>query len=92
MLTACGCDCEDCQEYKDSCAGCAEIKGRVFWAPYVGGEVCPIFSCCDRKGFENCGECDALPCHIYFDTRDPSMTQEEHEEGVRGQVKRLRGM
>jgi hypothetical protein len=92
MLTACGCDCKDCKEYKQSCDGCAEIKGRVFWAPYVGGEVCPIYGCSDGKGFAHCGECDALPCKIYFDTRDPSMTQEEHEASIHERAERLRGM
>jgi len=92
MITACGCDCEDCREYKKSCDGCAEIKGRVFWAPYMGDEVCPIYGCCDGKEFSHCGECDALPCKIHFDTRDPSVTKEEHEAGVHERAVRLRGL
>ncbi len=92
MLNACGCDCGDCPQYKDSCDGCAEIKGRVYWAPYVGGEVCPIYGCCAGKGYVHCGACGELPCKIYFDTRDPSVSEEQHEAGVYERAEKLRGL
>ncbi len=65
---------------------------RVYWAPYVGGEVCPIYGCCAGKGYAHCGACEALPCRIYFETRDPSMSEAEHEAGVYERAERLRGL
>lgn len=92
MLTVCGCDCKYCKQYKDTCGGCTQIKGRVYWAPYIGSEVCPIYGCCENKGHDHCGTCADLPCPIYFDTRDPSMSEEEHEAGVHERAERLRGL
>ncbi len=92
MINPCGCDCGGCPQYKASCGGCAEIKGKVYWAPYVGGEVCPIYGCCAGKGYAHCGACGDLPCQIYFDTRDPSMSEAEHEAGVYERAERLRGL
>ena len=84
MLSPCGVDCTQCSSYRDTCAGCREIKGKVYWAGYVGAEVCPMYGCCiNEKKMNHCGECAELPCRLYFDTRDPSVSEEEHEAGIR---------
>ncbi len=51
----------------------------MYWAAFVGGEGCPIYGCCESKGYKHCGECGALPCRIYYKTRDPSVSEAEHE-------------
>lgn len=53
----CGILCNECH-YKEEigCLGCVHIK-KPFW-----GEECIIKSCCEKKGHEYCGECEAFPC------------------------------
>ncbi len=92
MINVCGSHCEDCEQYKTDCGGCAESKGRVYWTPYVGSEVCPMYGCCAGKGYAHCGACEALPCRIYFDTRDPSISEEEQQADVRTRAEKLRGL
>lgn len=91
MMSPCGVDCSICEFYGDTCAGCREIEGNVYWAQYVGADVCPLYHCCiTKKKLEDCGECNALPCHIYYDTQDPSITKEEHEAGIKLRVDNLK--
>jgi len=33
-----------------------------------------------------------LPCQIYFDWRDPSVSEEDHAKGVQERVKQLKSM
>jgi len=87
MLSPCGVDCSTCKFLGDNCTGCREIEGRVYWAAYVNADICPLYQCSvNEKKLKHCGECNELPCHIYFDTQDPGMTKEEHEEGIRQRV------
>jgi GNAT superfamily N-acetyltransferase len=91
MLSPCGCDCSKCKEYGNSCSGCREIKGEVYWAGYVGTTVCPMFHCCvNEKKFTHCGQCSKLPCSLYYDMQDPSVTKEEHEEDILVRTQRLK--
>lgn len=91
MLSLCGVKCDECKDYKQSCNGCQEIEGKVYWAPYVNKTVCPIYHCCrNEKQHESCGQCSDLPCRIYYDTQDPSTTLEEHEAGIKLRVSLLR--
>lgn len=38
------------------CGGCTAIK-KPYW-----GKACPIKTCCEGKGKENCGFCDQFAC------------------------------
>jgi hypothetical protein len=90
MLSPCGVDCEACKEV-EICGGCRKISGKVSWAAYVGETVCPMYRCCvSEKGLSHCGECSSLPCRLYYDTRDPAVSQEEHETGVKARVQALK--
>jgi len=55
----CGILCSGCG-YRASmgCGGCIAIK-RPFW-----GEICPLKTCCEAKGLENCGRCGEFPCEV----------------------------
>lgn len=91
MISLCGVQCGGCAEYGKTCEGCAAISGKVFWAGYLGLEICPIYNCCvNEKGFEHCGECGELPCPMYFDTKDPSVSDEEHKLGIQRRVAALK--
>ncbi|HNX65184.1 MAG TPA: DUF3795 domain-containing protein [Oscillospiraceae bacterium] len=55
----CGILCGEC-EYRESmgCKGCVNIE-KPFW-----GDACPVKSCCEGKGLENCGMCEVFPCEL----------------------------
>lgn len=89
-MSCCGCICSDCRDYGKTCDGCNAIRGKVYWAGYVGLDTCPIYTCCvDKKGYTDCGNCSELPCEIYYQCVDPSMTAEQHEQSVHDRVKIL---
>lgn len=84
-LSPCGIDCAngECKEYGKTCKGCNSIKGEIFWAKYMGAKICPIYDCSvnDNK-HSHCGQCEKLPCKIHYDCKDPSLTDEQHKEGI----------
>ena len=77
MINPCGHKCdENCPHYMNNCEGCSIIKGEVFWAKHYNQKTCPIYNCAIGKGFRHCGFCSEMPCNIWFETRDPSITDE----------------
>ena len=90
MLSPCGIDCEQC-EYFDSCGGCYTIEGKPFYIKDFGVEVCPMYECpVVKKGYKSCAECPELPCQIFYDWKDPSMTDEEHIGSINSRVEILK--
>lgn len=90
MTSPCGKNCGDCGHYPAVCEGCRAIRGEVYWAGYLDDVVCPIYECAaNEKGLFHCGECQALPCSLYFDAGDPNMTEQETVRSVDQQVRRL---
>lgn len=91
MLCLCGVKCDECEEFGQQYGGCATISGKIFWAKHCGSDVCPIYSCCvNEKGLENCRKCDKLPCQLYFDTKDPQISDKSHNERGRQRVNILK--
>jgi hypothetical protein len=33
----------------------------------------------EKKGLTNCGQCEELPCEIFYQCIDPTMTKEQHK-------------
>jgi hypothetical protein len=91
ILSVCGIDCTGCSyRAKDSCAGCREENGKVWWTQHIGAEVCPIYDCAvHRRDLNDCGSCPELPCQTWRDLKDPDHTDKVHEEGIRERVKNL---
>lgn len=57
-ISCCGTICSECEYYPDSCRGCQEIKGRVFWLEYTQESICDIYECCmNQKKHDHCGQC-----------------------------------
>lgn len=56
----CGLKCSECK-YREimKCEGCLKIK-KPYW-----GKTCPIKSCCESKGKENCGLCPKFPAKSF---------------------------
>jgi hypothetical protein len=101
-ISVCGIDCaamcETCNKNNEEfaekpCKGCGEEKGKLFWTKYLGLDTCPIYHCCvNKKQLKHCGECAQLPCDIYFNTKDPSMSEEEHQKNIQDRVQALKSL
>ena len=88
-LSCCGTKCIECGFYGNLCKGCDKSFGRVFHAPQ--GEACPIYECSvNQKKMKSCGECDLLPCDIWRNTKDPSLSDEEFEQSIKDRMNRLK--
>ncbi len=90
IISCCGTFCSDCEYYPHDCAGCQNLKGKVFWLPYIDANICPIFDCCINKNhYQHCGLCKKLPCdklHI----NDPTKSAEENAEMLKMQIEQLK--
>ncbi|MDR2889883.1 MAG: DUF3795 domain-containing protein [Lachnospiraceae bacterium] len=90
IISCCGVKCSECQSFPDDCKGCPEIKGRVYWLEYTGGNICNIYDCCiNRKKLPHCGKCSLLPCQ-YYELEDPTKSEQENAEDLRRQIAQLR--
>lgn len=91
ILSPCGVNCEECSAYEKTCKGCREIAGRVWWAEYISTDICPIYKCCvNGNNSFDCGKCKQLPCKLYFDLKDPAITDEEHLVSINARTKLLK--
>ncbi|MCL2141433.1 MAG: DUF3795 domain-containing protein [Methanimicrococcus sp.] len=91
MLTVCGADCTTCPDYQKTCEGCQKIQGKVYWAEMIGTDTCPIYKCVvSDKKLSNCGKCNQLPCKLFYDLKDPSLSDEEHVKGIQQRIDRLK--
>jgi len=92
-LSVCGVNCEGCEHSGAECSGdCAAIRGKVYWAGFIGEEVCPIYACVAGKKHGDCGDCKKLPCKIWHTLKDPAMTEEAFQQSIRDRVKVLMGL
>lgn len=90
MLSACGLLCDECEYFGKNCTGCSEVKGQPFWVQEMNVDNCALYQCCvDQKGFAHCGHCSLLPCSMFFEQKDPSLSDEEHAQGIKERVARL---
>ena len=92
MLNVCGADCVGCPQMTNgTCKDTVRnLKGKVFWTKYVNVEVCPVYKCVEEKQIANCGYCAKIPCDWWFSLKDPSMSDEQHRQGVNDRVKKLK--
>ncbi|MGC9367748.1 MAG: DUF3795 domain-containing protein [bacterium] len=93
-LSVCGSNCKTCPYFQQTiCKGCHFIEGKVFWAKTVSAEICPIYDCVVNKyKYAHCGFCDALPCNLWKDLKDPSLSDEEHEQSIDSRVGKLKSL
>ena len=93
LVSPCGVDCEGC-EFGESCGGsCFACEGKPFYLADFGVEVCPMYDCSvNQKSFKTCGECADLPCQVFYDWKDPSMTEEAHLQSIKDRVEVLKAL
>lgn len=91
-ISVCGAKCTECKYYKNLCQGCAADKGQPFWcADFFEDKTCPLFKCAvNEKKYQNCGECDDLPCRIFFELKDPEINDEDHKKSINNRVNALK--
>lgn len=90
MINKCGLYCNQCYAFKKECPGCEQVSGKPFWTEHIGGKPCPIYMCCQSKNLVNCGECSELPCKIWYNLKDPSLSYEQHMESINKRVDALK--
>ena len=91
-LSPCGINCGEFEACKEmGCSDCHEIKGKPSYLKDYDVETCPMYDCSvNQKGYQTCAECEELPCQIYQEWRDPSMSDEEHLNSINERVKTLK--
>lgn len=90
VITRCGLDCSDCYAYPKDCPGCAKVEGKPFWTE--GAKQCELYRCSSEHGFAHCGQCAELPCQMWHDLKDPSQSDEEHQQALQVRAQRLLGL
>ena len=90
-LSPCGIDCGECK-LREACGGsCHESCGKPFYIKDFPVDVCPMYDCAvNKNGYKTCAECPELPCQVFYEWRDPSMTEEEHRRAVDANVLALK--
>ena len=101
-LSICGIDCDvvcvECNKYNEEfaiepCKGCNAMRGKLFWTQYIGLDTCPIYNCCvNEKNLAHCGKCEELPCSIYFNTKDPSISDDVLEQSIKERTNILKSI
>ena len=99
-ISVCGIDCAimctECNKHEElqnnPCKGCNAAEGKIFWTKFMNLDVCPIYTCVKEKQLSHCGECELLPCDIWEGMKDPSMSDEQHQQGIKDRVEVLKNM
>lgn len=90
MQSVCGVICEtDCRAYKVECDGCNKLDGKVSWAVFYGKDHCPIYACVSEKGLSSCVDCGLAPCDVWFQTRNPEVTDEAFQQDINSRLANL---
>jgi hypothetical protein len=90
-ISCCGTLCKKCTEYHKGCAGCRETEGKPGWVFEMGLKQCNFFTCCiEEKKLEHCGKCSEVPCKMFYDCIDPSLTKEAAAKDIADRVLYLR--
>jgi len=90
LATPCGLFCATCEYLEKSCQGCGYVEGKPFWTTQFNIAVCPIYDCCvNKKNLEHCGWCDALPCQIFLELKDPAISEAEFQQSLMDRQKDL---
>jgi hypothetical protein len=90
MNSICGVNClTDCGAFPKECSGCNKLLGKVPWAKFYGKVRCPIYDCAQDKGLTSCGDCGQAPCRVWFETRNPQVSEKEFKADIKSRLKNL---
>lgn len=89
-LACCGCRCDTCPAYTNSCAGCNALAGKPEWVDEFGFHQCAFYTCCVvEKGLSHCGQCREMPCALFYEYNDPSQSQEQLDQWLALRISEL---
>ena len=74
------------------CLGCNEIHEIIFLGGNLSLNVCPIYNCVHKKNYKHCGECDELPCELYFELKDIFISDVQHKLDIEHRIKVLKSI
>ncbi len=78
LAGACGTYCGMCRFYNEKCRGCGAVQGKPFWVKEYHREVCRLYDCAvNKRNLSHCGECAELPCRLFIQSSDPSLSPEQ---------------
>jgi hypothetical protein len=90
-LACCGIDCLECPAYRDNCPGCNVLAGKPDWLAEIGLEQCVFYACCvGERAYRHCGYCMDMPCNLFFDFIDPSMSIAERQKWFSHRLENLK--
>ncbi|MDY6843980.1 MAG: DUF3795 domain-containing protein [Thermodesulfobacteriota bacterium] len=90
LAPPCGLLCKDCDYLHKQCEGCGHMKGKPFWITETNMHICPIYDCCrNTKQLEHCGLCEYLPCQVFVELRDPSLSDKEFYKSLQNRKEKL---
>jgi hypothetical protein len=91
LAAVCGTYCGACRFYGERCTGCGAVRGKPFWVKEYSRNVCRMYDCCvSKSGLEHYGECSGLPCALFIESSDPSLTPEEAEVNRNARIAELK--
>lgn len=86
-MACCGWVCDGCDDYQKNCKGCNSAYGAAPWCKDAGMESCPIYNCCVLEhDFPDCSVCEKLPCELFLNLKDPSVSDEEHRKTLESRL------
>ena len=105
-ISVCGIDCSDyiacdkcsnlCKELhhvtNKVCDGCNTIHENILKNKATTLQMCPIYQCVKSNNYNHCGDCDHLPCELYFSMKDKIITDEQHKKNVAERVEMLKSI
>jgi len=92
-FSPCGINCGECPFEEQCGGGCFAIEGKPFYIKDFGLETCLIYDCAvNQKGLKHCGGCTELPCQIWYDWRDPDMSEEAHLQSIKDRSEALKAL
>ena len=87
----CGIYCGDCEFLGKQCKGCGYVEGKPFWTAEMPTGAVSLYDCCrNQKQLEHCGLCDELPCKVFMELRDPSLSDEQFQQSISDRQAALR--
>ena len=107
-ISVCGIDCKEyfacnkcssiCKnmhaifDSKKPCEGCNAIHEKILLNRNISLNICPIYVCVTNRQYKHCGECEQIPCDIYYELKDPFITDSVHKLNIEERIKVLKSI
>ena len=105
-ISVCGIDCEaysTCDKcssicksmhnvFNNICEGCNAIHEKILLNKNISLNICPIYECVINKHYKHCGECKQLPCKLYYDLKDPLISDITHKLEIEHRIRVIKSI